>query len=94
MLQACVQLRLHRPHLLVRHPVHLVNDVVQHQFAGLENPERLLVQHVERANDAIVGGIKRRLPHSPGGVGEQQRRNDERSNHHDPQDLQCTVTRC
>ena len=84
--QAC----LRAADLIVRHAAHHLADLREDAVDGLEDFQRLFLQHVERAVDALVGHRIDVVIVVIGGIGEQRRRKHQRRDH---QQLQQTDRR-
>ena len=81
-LDAVVQVGLVGFDLLVRHPAHHLVDLGDGALHGLEDLERVLVQDIERALDAVVGDGIFMLVALPRRKAEQHGRKHHRCNHH------------
>lgn len=69
-------------HLVIRHAAHHFLDFREHAVDGFEDLQRLLLQHVERTRDALVGHRIAVAIVVVGGVGEQRRGERQRRDHH------------
>ncbi len=80
--EAFVQARLIDANVLVRHAARDLVDLRKRAIDGLENLERLLLHHIERTYDALVGDAVNIAVADPAAVSEQRRRQDHRGDHH------------
>ena len=81
-LEPVVQHRFVGANIIVRHAARDFIDLGKSALDGLEHLERMLVQDIERAVDALVADALGVAVADPGGEGEQHRRQHHRCHHH------------
>ena len=84
-----MQSLLLRQNFVVAEAAHHLLDFGDRALDGFEDLQCVLVQNVEGALDAVVGNLLRMAVIEPGGENEQDRRQDDRGDHHQLQEPNC-----